>query len=366
MSGASLPIQGLVLLAMAGIVFFAVRHYWLLAWNIREYLLYRKTEAFKKLRRTNGEVKLMGLPLTLAMTINTSFAAGAALVPGLWNIVEYLFPVAIAAFAIVGAVAMSHFIRYISGVISIGSFDCSRNNNWTQLKAVLTFGLVGVGISAPAAMSLNTVTVTVSLITGLFFTTIAIIFGIILLLLGFRSMMEHGIAKESAVSLWIPLPIFTVIAVAFIRQLRGLAFLFDIPADAANVVALRSNAFPQAMLVLTTVVFGLQILFAIFGYAVMHRVGYFKSYVNGNENSVDSYALICPGTALFVFGMFFIHMGLVRTGLLTKFSVTYFVMLVPLIASQLFAIRTMMQLDRKLMKYNPPISTLDAGATVTS
>lgn len=48
--------------------------------------------------------------------------------------------------------------------------------------------------------------------------------------------------------------------------------------------------------------------------------------------------------------MFFVHMGLVRTGLLDKFSIVYFMMLVPLIISQLYAISTVLRLDYKLLR----------------
>jgi hypothetical protein len=102
----------------------------------------------------------------------------------------------------------------------------------------------------------------------------------------------------------------------------------------------------------------LQILFAVLGYAVMHRVRYFETFVSGPARSVDSYALICPGTAMFVFGMFFIHLGLVRNGLLDKFSLPYFLMLIPLVVSQLFAIRTMLKLDEKLLRIDEPQPTI--------
>ncbi len=358
MAGASLPIQALILGAMAGILFFAVRHFWLLAWNLREYALYRKTAAFDKLRQSNNESKLIGMPLALAMSVNVSFAAGAAFVPGLWNIVEYLFPVAMLAFLSVGILALRIFLGFFSRILANPEFDCSYNNSLAQLKAILTFGLVGVGFSAPAAMSVTPATVTVSIIGGLFFMSIAAVFGLIWFILGFRSMLAHGISKESSVSLWIPLPILTVLGVGIIRVLRGLAFLFHVPADAVNIAAARAQVFSEGIFVWTIVIMTLQILFALLGYAVMRRVGYFETFVYGPRRSVDSYALICPGTAMFVFGMFFLHLGLVRTDLLDKFSLPYFIILVPLIASQLFAIRTLMRLDEKLLTPEPA-PTLD-------
>lgn len=358
MSGASLPVRALILLAMAGIAFFGIRHFWLMVWNLREYVRYRQTAAFTHLRQSNSESKLIGLPLALAMTVNMSFAAGAAFTPGLWNIIEYLFPVAMVAFLAVGIFALRIFITFFSRILAKPEFDCSHNNNLGQLKAILTFGMVSVGFAAPAAMSMSRATVTVSIIGGLFFGSVAVVLGLIWFILGFRSMLAHGINAESAVSLWIPLPILTVLGVAVIRVSRGLAFLFQIPADAPNVIALRNQAFSEAMFVWTTLILAVMILFAVLGYAVMKRVNYFETFVSGPQRSVDSYALICPGTALFVFGMFFIHTGLVQTGLLERYSLPYFIILVPFILPQLFSIRTMLLLDEKLLRPLPEDAAL--------
>jgi hypothetical protein len=353
MAGASLPIQALIVFAMTGILYFAIRHYRLLIWNLQEYAIYRKTEAYQKLRQSNNESKLIGLPLTLAMAVNMTFAAGAAFTPGLWNIVEYLFPVAMLAFLAVGIMALRTFVGFFSRILANPEFDCTYNNSLAQLKAILTFGLVGVGFAAPAAMSVTKATVTVSIIGGLFFLSVAVLLGLVWMILGFRSMLEHGINKESAVSLWIPLPILTVLGVGIIRVLRGMSFIFHVPADAVNVVAMRSQFYGEGIFIWTIIVLTMQILFAVLGYAVMKRVGYFETYVYGPKRSVDSYALICPGTALFVFGMFFVHLGLVRGGMLEKFSLPYFILLAPLVLSQLYAIWTMLHLDERILRPEP-------------
>lgn len=348
MADAAFPIRFLIIFAMIGIALFAVRHFWLLGWNLRELALFRKTPAYDKLRQSNNETKLMSLPLTLAMAINVSFAAGAALTPGLWNIVEYMFPFALLAFFAVGVMALHAFISFFSRILAKPEFDCSSNNSLAQLIAIFTFGMVGVGAAAPASMSLNAVTVTVSIIAGTFFMSIAVILGLVWFVLGFRSMIDHGISKESSVTLWIPLPIITLIGIGIIRVAKGLSFLFHTPTEATN--AVHAHAYAQSVLIPIIIMFTLQILFAILGYAVMDRVGYFKTFVSGQGRSVDSYALICPGVAFFVFGMFFVHVGLIHNGLLDKFSVPYFVILVPLIASQIFAIVMTLQLDEKLLR----------------
>lgn len=73
-------------------------HFILMAWNTREFHLYKKTEAYAKLKSSSGEISLMVVPLTMAMTVNACFVGGSLLIPGLWDYIEYLFPVAMLAF----------------------------------------------------------------------------------------------------------------------------------------------------------------------------------------------------------------------------------------------------------------------------
>jgi hypothetical protein len=344
-----LPIQLLILGAMAAIVFFGARHLRLLAWNIREYAAFRRTEAFSRLRQSNAEVTLMGLPLALTMTVNMAFAAGAVLIPGLWNVVEYLFPAAMAAFLALGIWQGRLFLGYFGRVIARAEFDCAHNNSLSQMKAALAFAMVAVGFAAPAAMSANTVTTTVSVVGALFFGIAGLLLFLIQLVLGFRAMLNHGIHVEHAASLWTPLPILTVLGVMGIRVSKGLAFLFETPAAGQSIVALRNASGHPTMLVLTASVLAAQLILGFLGYAIMGRVGYLRDYVGGAKRSPGAYALVCPGTGVFVFGMFFLHTGLVQTGLLERFSLPYFLLLAPFAAAQLFAITTMFRLDSKLL-----------------
>ena len=91
----------MILISILGIVFFGIQHFRLLSWNLRQFFVYKKSPAYAKLKKSNSEVSLMALPLTLAMSINVLFIFGAVLIPGLWDIVEYLFPAAVLAFTLV-------------------------------------------------------------------------------------------------------------------------------------------------------------------------------------------------------------------------------------------------------------------------
>ena len=334
-------LQLLVAIAVLGVIVFSVLHVRLLVWNIIEYRHFRQTAAYAKLQQSNAEVQLMALPLTFAMSINVGFILGALFVPGLWNVVEYLFPLATVAFGITGWFAVKMFIGFMSRVLVTGHFDCSRNNNLSQMLAIFAFGMVGVGFSATAAMSKVPLTSGIGLVLSLMFISTAGLLAVTKLILGFRAMLEHGIDRESSVSLWIIIPIITVSGIALYRLSMAMHHNFGLPVE------------PIQSLGLLTVLISVQVLFAVLGYAVMKKLGYFDIYVYGKEKSVGSFALICPGVAGYVLGFFFIHIGLVGTGLLEKNSLAYFFLLVPLVVLQIQTLWGLLHLNNKLLKQQP-------------
>ncbi|WP_062199660.1 hypothetical protein [Massilibacterium senegalense] len=66
--------------------------------------------------------------------------------------------------------------------------------------------------------------------------------------------------------------------------------------------------------------------------------------------SAGSYALICPGVAFFVLGMFFVGWGLIKTNIVPQFSVYHFIILIPFVAMQLKVIQVLFRLNTKLLK----------------
>ena len=103
------------------------------------------------------------------------------------------------------------------------------------------------------------------------------------------------------------------------------------------------------LFVLTAVIISLQLFFGLLGYAVMKKLGYFRHYISGQKKDAGSFALICPGVAFFVFGVFFITFGLVRNGLLEHLSLSYFLSWSPLVVIQLLTVVTLFRLARKLL-----------------
>jgi hypothetical protein len=337
----NLPVAALILVALAGMLIFAVRHFWTLAWNLRQYAAFKGTPAYTQLRQGNAEVSLMAIPLTLAMTVNVLFALGATLVPGLWNWVEFVFPLPLLAFTVIGIYALRIFGSFFSRILAEGNFDCARNNNLSQMTAIFTFAMLGVGFAAPAAMSQNATVAALGAFGSIFFVSATLVLGLVTLVLGFRAMLEHGINQELSASLWIVIPILTLLGITFMRLSHGFQHLFN------------AHAGPGMIFLVLSAFVSLQLLFGGLGYIVMQRVGYYRTFVSGEGRSPGSYALICPGVAFFVLGMFLLNPGLVATGIIGKFSIAYFVLLLPLMLVQLQTIRVMLRLDRKLLRPAP-------------
>jgi hypothetical protein len=327
--------------ALAGIAVFSVWHFRLLAWNLARYRAWARTPAYSALRTSNSETQLLALPLTLAMTVNVTFITGAVFVPGLWDIREWLFPGAIAAFAAIGWWAGRLLLDFLARVLATGGFDCAKNNSLAQMLAVFALGMVGVGFSASAAMSHVGPVAAIAYILSVLFVAAAIVLGLIMLVLGFRAMLEHAAAEETTPTLWIVIPILTVLGIAIYRLKMALAHNFATPVTAGELFSLLA------------VVVAVQFLFGAIGWSVMQRVGYFRRWVYGSERSVGSYALICPGVALVVSGFFLINGGLVNLDLVTPGSPTHIVLHLPLVALQAATIVLFVHLNAKLLSDTP-------------
>jgi hypothetical protein len=333
------PVKGaLTGMSMLAIAFFSLLHLRLLAWNLVEFARFRRTPAYRQLRSGNNEATLMALPLTLAMSINVMFVNGAVFVPNLWEFVEYLFPFAVAAFVAVGALALHLYARYFTRVISAGDFDLDENNNLAQMIAVFAFAMIGVGLAAPGAMSHHLGVSAVGIFGSVFFGTIAVVMGLLKFVMGFKSMLRNGVAPAASPSLWIVIPILTLLGIAAIRISHGLSHGFDEPISKAWLFVMLSS------------LLSVQLLFGLLGYAVMKRIGYFRDYLYGNQRHPGSYALVCPGVALFVFGMFFVHVGLLKNGLIAPFSAAHFVALTPLAFVQVLTLVTLFRLNDRLLR----------------
>lgn len=318
--------------ALVAIALLSLLHFRLLFWNISEYRHFRKTEAFNVLKHSNMEVSLMVIPLTLAMSVNVSFILGALFVPGLWNYVEYLFPFALLAFSLIGVYALKILGDYFTRLLTNGDFDFVSNNNLSQMLAIFALVMIAVGMAAPGAMSHVKEMNAVGMFLSLFFLSLAFLLTIVKLVLGFQSILKHGIAEKSAVSLWIMIPILTLGGITMIRLTMGLHHGFE------------ETLSTPGLFVITSIILSLQIVVGLIGYKVMKRVGYFRDYSRGMKADAGSFSLICPGVAFVVFGMFFIIFGLVKNGLVEMLSPAFFMLLLPLVLIQFQTLRVYFRL----------------------
>ncbi|MEA3305141.1 MAG: hypothetical protein U9Q15_05480 [Patescibacteria group bacterium] len=323
--------------AMLGVIVMSVIHLSFLKWNIIEFLKFKKTEDYTALRNSNAEVTLMAIPLTLAMTMNVFFVLVVLFVPGFYSIIEYIFPAAIVGFFIIGAYAINIFGEYITRLLDKGDFNFDANNSLAQMLSIFAFTMVGVGLAGPAAMSHTEATAVIALLGSIFFISISVLLLVIKMILGFKSMFRHGLDRAAAPSMWIIIPILTLIGISLVRQTHGFAHNLDIAIE------------PGSYFILTAIIISIQIFFGYLGYKIMTVNNYFQDFIHGEEKSPGSYALICPGVAFFVFSFFFLHLGLVKTGIVDMFSIVYFVILLPLMYIQYKTIATMLKLNKKLV-----------------
>ncbi|NVK96253.1 hypothetical protein KQ247_16880 [Ruegeria pomeroyi] len=331
-----LPLKAAILVAVIGIAVFAVVNIRLLVWNLAQLSAFRRTEAHARLMTSNGETQLLAMPLALAMAVNAGFILGLVFVPGLWGVVEYLFPLALVAFALIGVIAFRRIGAFLSRVLSEGGvFDVTANNSFAQLLPAFALAMVAVGMSAPAAMSTLPLTVGVSMILSVALGTFAGLYTLVAAIVAFGSMLRHGTARESAPTLMIVVPILTVLGIMMMRQEHGLHTTFAAHGGIADT------------LLLTTMILAVQSVFLMLGLLVLRRQNYAATYLRGEENSPGAYALVCPGVAFSVMVQFWINKGLVGAGLIAKFGIAYWALSALAVASQVAMIALMILLHRR-------------------
>ncbi|WP_114964519.1 TsoY family (seleno)protein [Alkalilacustris brevis] len=330
-----LAMKGMIAAAMAGIATFAAIAIRSLVWNLRAFASWRRSEAFAKFSRTNAQSQLMALPLALAMIVNVGFILGLVFVPGLWNVVEYLFPLAMVAFLAIAVLAFRIMGGFIGRVLTEGGFNCAANNNFGQILPAFAFAMVGVGLAAPSALSTAPAIAGISLMLSTFFLVTAALIAVVAMILGLRAMMENGANPETAPTLMIIVPLVTVLGILMLRQNHGLGEHFGLMANAGENLSL-----------LTKFV-SVQVLFGLFGLLILARQGYAKRFIFGDENSPGSYALVCPGVGFAVMLQFWINKGLVDAGLLAKFGAGFWALTAVALVSQAAMIWLVLHLNRR-------------------
>lgn len=321
---------------MLVVVALAVLHLRLLALNLSAWRAWRTSEAGLALAEGLGALGLMTLPLTLAMTINVMFVLGAMLVPGLWTVVEWLFPGALAGFLAVGVLALRQLLDHLGHRLAVGGADDAAHNSLAPLNAVFALAMVAVGLAAPAAMSQVQLTQVVGFLCSMFFAVAALVLGWLQLAKTFRAMLAHGVPAVVGPSLWILIPILTLLGITWLRLSHGMDRALGAHGDASSDLFFGSA------------VLSLQLFFGLLGWSVMRRQSYFRDIAYTPAGQPGAFALICPGVALFVFGFFFIQYALVQNGLLVPMSALHGVIALPLVLLQLLTLRVFLRLLGRL------------------
>ena len=330
-----IALQVAIALAMSGIALFAALNFKHLIWNLTSFARFKQTDAYAKLMATNAEAATLAMPLALAMTINVGFILGLAFVPRLWGVVEYLFPVAMIAFALTGLLALAQVGRYLGRIFGEGGFDMAQHNSFAQVMPAFALAMVGVGFAAPSAMSGSALTVGMSFLLSTFFLTIAVIYALVAVVTGVVAMLQHGAARESAPTLMVIVPLVTVLGILMMRQTHGLHTTFGVHGGSGETLAFLTR------------MISIQLVFIGLGMAVLLRQRYFDDFVLGARASAGSYALVCPAVAFEVMMFFFIHKGLVANGVIEKFSAGYWAVTAIALASQAIAILLVFRLNRQ-------------------
>ncbi|MFP7569787.1 TsoY family (seleno)protein [Marivita sp. S2033] len=341
----SLWMQAAVVVALIGIAVFATLNIKSLLWNLKSLKTFKRTDAYENLCKTNAEATLLAMPLALAMTVNVLFIVGLVFVPGLWSVVEFLFPLALIAFSLIGALALRMLGAFLGRVLSQGGvFDVTAHNSFAQLLPAFSLAMIAVGFSAPAAMSGTTATVAVALVLSTLFGVAAILYSAIAAVTAFTSMLQHGTARESGPTLMIIVPLVTVLGIMFLRQDHGLHETFAVQAQAGE------------MMIFLARLLSIQVVFLLLGAVVMRRQGYFSDFVLGSKTSPGSYALVCPAVALSVMLQFFVNTGLVGAGAIEKFGVAYWSVTAVALIAQVVAVALVFRLNRQHFAPRPVVS----------
>jgi hypothetical protein len=348
LTGGTLLQQAMVLGAMAGIAVFAYLNIKLLVFNLRKFAAFRRSESYATFADSNAGSQVLAMPLALAMSVNVGFILGLTFVPGLWNIVEYMFPAAMVAFLAIGAIAFRELGHFVGARLHKGGFNCAANNSFAQMLPAFALAMIGVGLAAPAAMSTVQLTAGFSLVLSTFFIVAAVLLAVIVMVMSVRPMLENGVNVEAAPTLMVVIPLITVIGIALIRQNHGLHVHFDVHGGAGETLRMLTQ------------LLSVQVAFALFGLAVLARVGYVARFVTGAETSAGSYALVCPGVALSVMIQFWLNKGLVATGLVAKYSVAYWGISAIAVALQVGMIVLVWMLATKHFRADPTKAAVPA------
>lgn len=297
---------GWITLVTVMVAVMAFAHYALLVWWLRRGTQLPAAEK-DNLYRGEAHVFRMITPLVLAMSVNAGFVVGLVFVPGLWQVKEWLFPLALLAFTALLVMATQ---RWLAQQSRLKSERLSyRSKGLIELLATFAFAMITVGLSASAAMSDTVWVHTTGLVLSLVGAAMAIWAAIRVFLDRRTSLREHPVAAAATGSLLMGVPILTVLGIASYRLMMAGQHHFSVEITQFTVTATLAGLFIAQVLI-----------FLVATPKVTQRGGW-RALVTEQPQGA-SFSLICPGVGFFVLGMFLVSNGLVPAGLLSGTGLT--------------------------------------------
>lgn len=301
--------QAMIVIALSGVAFFVLTHIRLLVVNLRLMHQFKQSSDYPQFASSAAQTQSLAMPLTLAMTVNTGFVVGALFVPNLWSVVEWLFPLAMVAFVAILIWALRLYGTLLQQV-ALGQVNLGAQANFSQVLPAFALSMVAVGLSAPAAMSHSAAVVGISLALSTFVALAAALIAVVKIASGVSQMLRDGIDEAALPTLWIGVPILTVLGITLMRQDHGLTHTLGLG---------EQGSWLMPLLVLVSA----QVLILLMGLVPMRARGYLGRVWRGEVQAASVFALICPGVALSVSLQFLINKGLVGAGLIAKFGLAY-------------------------------------------
>lgn len=276
------------------LIFVAV-HFMLLLWNMPRYQQYKRKHS-EQLMLGDAAFIRFAWPLLLAMSMNAGFVMALLTIPGLWNVIEYIFPIAITLFIGIGLFELAQLAKLLAGSLQ-GKKALLAGNNLAALMPAFAFGMIAVGLAGPAAMSHHIGTSATALFFVVLFTMAAVLIVFSFGPLALGNILRNGITRDDSNGLMILVPIATILGIAAYRVLMSLLHHFEIAVPG-----------PVQYLAFAGIL-SFQLLILALGITVMKSTGAWRALWSDSP-SPTSFAVICPGVAFVVSLDFFLARGI--------------------------------------------------------
>jgi hypothetical protein len=247
------------------------------------------------------------------------------------------------AFVSIGVYAMRILGDYFVRMLLHKGYSFEQNNSLAPMVSIFALSMIAVGLAAPVAMSSTREIVAIAFTLSAFFATSAALLMLVMLVIGFSTMLTHGIRPEAAPSLWLMIPITTLLGITFMRTTHGMHASFE------------AHVSPADHFVVLMALFSVQVLFGLLGYVVLKRINYFRDYIHGDKTHATTYALVCPGVAFPVFGLFIVKFALLGNGLISMWTPAHYLFLLPFLLVQLKTLQVLIKLLVRLQWVPAPL-----------